>query len=141
MAYLASLIRVAASLQNTSSAGDTVKRLGAESDDQVKQIEQNVAAHKKAVSTPALVFDLIAIARALLDTRCCVLTRLHGILAAGSGDSDQVRDDGQVVKDGPAPLAVRFFSILQGRVAAARSVAGQARFCLSETQGCLLLRS
>ena len=37
-------------MQNTSSAGDTVKRLGAESDDQVQQIQQNVEEHKKSVS-------------------------------------------------------------------------------------------
>ena len=42
--------------QNTSSAGDTVKRLGAESDDQVQQIQKNVEAHKKAVSKPTPAF-------------------------------------------------------------------------------------
>ena len=49
-AYLVSLIKALPPMQNSSSAGDTVERLGAESDDQVQQIQKNVGEHKKAVS-------------------------------------------------------------------------------------------
>jgi len=68
------------SLQNTSSAGDTVKRLGAESDDQVQQIQQNVDEHKKAVSERTPASDARPISGVSMLAHCSSNLRLTSIL-------------------------------------------------------------
>ena len=92
-------------VQNSSSAGDTVKRLAAESDEQVKQIQQNVAAHKTAVRffTPRRAPSTCVVA--WTDVAGCRLLnprngRLHWLTPAGGRDPDQIRDDRETVSWG-----------------------------------------